>query len=470
MNHITLSPGFSIDATSYAVDRNAILGIPNSGKTYTATKIAEQLCEVGIPWIAFDPVGVWKYLRVGLPGKRGYQVVVVGGTNPDIDLDEDTIEDVVREALRNRISLVLDLFGNRNKSLWRRIIRRTGDLLLNENARYGPRVVFLEEAREFIPQTGNERGMEEVINVITSLATIGGNSSLGITIINQRAADVKKSVLELSSRMFLHQQTGRNDLQQIEQWFKVSRAVEDEDSRNQIMSSLPRLRSGECWVCSQSEHQPKIIQVSAKNTIHPDRKKPMTLEYSGKALDASEFVGKIKRMLDQKKEIKQEEEQKRQPKKPSIVDTSEQNEFYPQPEKIRELEQKVAMLQAELHEQKHAITIERTKRIETEKRLKDVQTIIKPQFEAYRKLFEAIGDNHQSSDLHSVYAGWIEKLGPERIIIQKLLDKPDHVATKQQLMLICKISRESVRRYGNKLIAMSLLEKEGDVYRLKQSI
>src|SRR2546421_12533883 len=58
----------------------AIVAIRGAGKTVAATVLAEEMCEAGLPWIAFDPVGVWWGLRVnpdGAPG--GYPVLVVGG-------------------------------------------------------------------------------------------------------------------------------------------------------------------------------------------------------------------------------------------------------------------------------------------------------------------------------------------------------------------------------------------------------
>ena len=72
-----------IQSVEYASQGNAVLGIRDSGKTYTATYLAERLFEAGIPFIAFDPIGVWRFLRV--PGKgRGYPVVVAGGEDGDL--------------------------------------------------------------------------------------------------------------------------------------------------------------------------------------------------------------------------------------------------------------------------------------------------------------------------------------------------------------------------------------------------
>lgn len=74
-----------LSMTDFASQGNAILGIRDSGKSYTATYIAERMLDAGIPFVAFDPIGIWKYLRVAGQGK-GYSVVVAGGRNGDLPL------------------------------------------------------------------------------------------------------------------------------------------------------------------------------------------------------------------------------------------------------------------------------------------------------------------------------------------------------------------------------------------------
>ena len=51
---------FMIEPKEYAIQGNAILGIRDSGKSYTATAIAEKLLENNIPFVAFDPIGIWR--------------------------------------------------------------------------------------------------------------------------------------------------------------------------------------------------------------------------------------------------------------------------------------------------------------------------------------------------------------------------------------------------------------------------
>ena len=78
MQIIKLAKNLSIPVVDYANQGNSIIGIRGSGKTYTATKIAEGLILAGIPIIAFDPTGTWQNLRYGINGNKGLPVVVAG--------------------------------------------------------------------------------------------------------------------------------------------------------------------------------------------------------------------------------------------------------------------------------------------------------------------------------------------------------------------------------------------------------
>jgi hypothetical protein len=141
-----------IEPAAFGSQGNAVLGIRDSGKTYTATALAEKLFELGIPFIAFDPIGVWRVLRV--PGNgRGYPVVVAGGKAGDLPLTVSSAPEYVRAAMRDGVSLVIDLFDvNLSKADWKRIVTACVRVLLHENAEHGLWHVFIEEAAEFALQ------------------------------------------------------------------------------------------------------------------------------------------------------------------------------------------------------------------------------------------------------------------------------------------------------------------------------
>lgn len=255
----------SIDPVALGSAGNAILGIRDSGKTYTASLLAERLFESGVPFVAFDPIGVWRFLRV--PGKgRGYPTVVAGGQHGDLPLSPHSAPAIVEAAMQNGVSIVIDLFSlELSKADWKRIVRDCVRLMLHRNQQHGLRHVFIEEASEFVPQRVIDG---DVYAEIEKLARMGGNARLGYTLINQRAEEVNKAVLELCDNLFLHRQKGRNSLTALSKWLDIG-AVKD---HKQIIDTLSTLPTGECWAWLAGTERPVHVKVPAKNSLHPDRR------------------------------------------------------------------------------------------------------------------------------------------------------------------------------------------------------
>ena len=285
----------ALDAAEFASQGSAVLGIRDSGKTYTATLIAERMFDAGIPFVAFDPIGVWRFLRV--PGKgKGYPVVVAGGEEGDLPLSPTSAPAIVEAAMQNGVSLVLDLFDMRlSKADWKRIVRDCVTLLLHKNKEHGLRHIFLEEAAEFAPQKVSGTS-GEVYAVVEKLARMGGNSRLGYTLINQRSQEVNKAVLELCDNLFLHRQKGLNSLANLKKWLDVAGA-----DGAAVMSSLPTLPQGECWAWISGSDTPEHLHVPAKNSLHPDRRVTREAASAAEALRSAipvdSFLEKLRAQL-----------------------------------------------------------------------------------------------------------------------------------------------------------------------------
>lgn len=291
-----------IDPIEYGSQGNAILGIRDSGKSYTATFFAEQLFEAGIPFIAFDPIGIWRFLRI--PGKgRGYPIVVAGGKDGDLPLSVASAPEIVRAAMQNGVSLVIDLFDiNLSKADWRRIVAGCIRVLLHENQAHGLRHVFLEEAAEFIPQKPTDF---IVYAEIEKMARMGGNSRLGYTLINQRSQEVAKAILELCENVFLHRQRGKNALENMDKWLAIAGATEQKN----IIAALPEMPQGQCfaWIGGDTPQPPMLVKVPTKHSLHPDRRVMRGDQIAGAkpAIDVSAFVKDMRSGL-----VKFEEEAK----------------------------------------------------------------------------------------------------------------------------------------------------------------
>jgi uncharacterized protein len=294
MTKTTITVGdVKFDAAAYGSQGSAILGIRDSGKTYTAMLLAERLFDAGIPFIAFDAIGVWRFIRVPGAG-RGYPVVVAGGQDGDLPLTVASAPEIVRAAMANGVSLVIDLFDiNLSKADWKRIVMACVRVLLHENGGHGLRHIFIEEAAEFAPQrVGPDQG--QVYAEIEKLARMGGNSRLGYTLINQRAEEVNKAVLELCDNLFLHRQKGRNSLTALSKWLDIGNVA----SAKEIIATLSTLPTGQCWAWLAGSEDPVLVKVPAKQSLHPDRRVMRgDSAVKTKAVDVGAFVATMRSSL-----------------------------------------------------------------------------------------------------------------------------------------------------------------------------
>ena len=328
-----------IPVLDYASQGNAFLGIRASGKTYSATKAAEGLLDTGIPILAFDPIGIWRYLKVPGQGK-GYKVVVAGGVAGDLPLTAQSAPEIVRAAMRENVSLVLDLYSmEMSKADWKKIVASCLRILLYENKQYGLRHIFIEEAAEFMPQKiCPDQGI--VYAECEKLCRMGGNASLGYTLINQRGEELNKAGLELCDSLFLHRQKGRNSLTALGKWLDFANTTKSKE----IVKSLPLLKQGECWIWSQGSDEPVHTHVPKKNSFHPDRRDLRgtgTTPQKSKAIDVSSFVEKLKAGL----------------KKDSVV-LAEVANTATLKKRVRELESENKTLLERLHQAKKARALE----------------------------------------------------------------------------------------------------------------
>jgi hypothetical protein len=279
----------TVPIVDYAVGAAAVLGIRDSGKTVTSKGIAEQLLDNGIPIIVFDAVGKWRWLKMAGPGAngKGYKVVVAGGRGPDLPLNPHSVPEIVRSALKERIPLVIDLFEKSlSKADWRRIVQTAIRIIHYENEG-GAVHVFLEEAAEFVPQ----RVMDgEVYAEVEKLVRMGGNASVGITLINQRSQEVNKAVLDQCTTLVLGCQVGSKAIEAVGKW--VDRL--DSDTAEAVTSSLPTLVAGEAWVWTrQNPDKPHREKIPMCRSLHPDRRTPEMVLKTAKATDTVEFVAKM---------------------------------------------------------------------------------------------------------------------------------------------------------------------------------
>src|SRR5690554_2034739 len=69
----------------------SVLGKRGSGKTHTASVLAEEMVGAGLSVVVLDPLDVWWGLRASADGDTpGLPVLVLGGSHGDLPLDADS--------------------------------------------------------------------------------------------------------------------------------------------------------------------------------------------------------------------------------------------------------------------------------------------------------------------------------------------------------------------------------------------
>lgn len=289
MSKVISIGNIEVPLVDYAVGASAVLGIRDSGKTVTSKGIAEQLLDNGVPIVVFDAVGKWRWMKVaGEKNGKAYKVVVAGGREPDLPLTPHSVPEIVRAALKERIPLIIDLYSKElSKADWRRIVQKAIHIIHYENES-GAVHVFLEEAAEFVPQKVQDG---ETYAEVEKLVRMGGNASVGITLINQRSQEVNKAVLDnCSTALILGCQVGDRAIQAVSSWVEKL----DSGTAKKVTESLPRLKSGQAWVWTRKNLvEPSLEQMPMCRSFHPDRRTPADVLVQVKRTDIAEFVSKM---------------------------------------------------------------------------------------------------------------------------------------------------------------------------------
>lgn len=242
MKRIRMARNFSfpLDVITQA---NGILGKRGSGKTTTASVMAEQMLEKNLPLVIIDPTGAWWGLRSSLDGKeKGYPITILGGDHADLPLEETAgvvIADLVAESAP---PLVLDLSAM-TKAGSRRFVKDFCEQLYrkNRNALH----VILDEADEFAPQK-LFRDALPVFGAVDTLVRRGRIRGIGITMVSQRSAAINKDILSQCEVLIAHRASHPTDIEPVMEWMKVHA----KDRITEVHDTIAKLKNGEAWVMS----------------------------------------------------------------------------------------------------------------------------------------------------------------------------------------------------------------------------
>jgi hypothetical protein len=467
-----------------SVQTFAILAIRGAGKTVTASVMAEEMCKASLPWICFDPVGVWWGLRSNTQGQpSGFPVVVIGGEHGDLPLDKRAGAKIAEALVSENIFAVLDV-SMESKHTWRQFLTDFCLALMQFNPDR-PRHLFIEEAPEFVPQRTKVALTAQCKEAIERLIRLGRNRGYGCTLISQRPATVDKDVLSQCENLFVLRTTGPHDRKALEEWIQAKATAR---GLEKFLAELAGLPNGHAWFWSP--HWLNLferVRIRARLTFHPGETR--TVGVAPKAVsmsDAGEFVQRLKRQLAKHQvpvgprtaartaavsprpaAAPPEGFRALSPRShPSdSSDSSDPSESIRDPNNPGVSYDREYM--ASLNDQ---LAKEKSLRADAERRLALVRDALRPQYDSLKSLFENLNTQHSTHVNSTAFEPWLAKAGRAgcRRLLETLIERPE--LTKPQLGTLAGVSFKSstFRAYMSWLKRNGLIETQGDLVRLRQ--
>ncbi len=184
--------------------RGFVTGKSGSGKSNTASVIAEELLESGFPLLIVDTDGEYYGL------KEEYEMLHAGADEEcDIQIGPEHAEQMASLALEENVPVILDVSGYLDEDVADELLRKIArQLFVKEKKLKKPFLLVVEEVHEYIPEGG---GMDETGRLLIKISKRGRKHGLGILGISQRPADVKKDFITQANWLVWHRLTWDND-------------------------------------------------------------------------------------------------------------------------------------------------------------------------------------------------------------------------------------------------------------------
>lgn len=244
---IRLSVALSLPI-AFVTQTAAIIARKGGGKTYVATKLAEQMLAADAQVIVCDPVGNWYGLRLKADGKTesGLPVYIFGGEYADVPITVDSGREIARLLATKPISAVLDVSRFRKGERERFMTAFAEEFFHLKKTHRSPVHLFIEEAQVFVPQMTQGRGPEaaKMLGAFEDIVRLGRNYGVGATMISQRPQSVNKQVLSQTECLIALQITGPHERKAIDEW------VTEHGVDRKLVGELPSLQQGEAFFWS----------------------------------------------------------------------------------------------------------------------------------------------------------------------------------------------------------------------------
>lgn len=222
-----------------------ILAARRAGKSNAAVRIAEEMYDNHLHWVAIDPKGDWWGIRSSADGKGdGLPIPIFGGAHGDVPLEPGAGQLIADLIVDTRLTCVLDVSGFGSEAEKVRFLLAFGDRLFRRKAPgQEPTHIFFEEADDYAPQRAFPE-QARLVHVMSRILKQGGSRGLGGCVISQRSAVVHKDLLSQIQTLFALRTTGPQDRKAIRDWVSFT------GENPEVVASLPELADGEAWVWS----------------------------------------------------------------------------------------------------------------------------------------------------------------------------------------------------------------------------
>jgi hypothetical protein len=244
-------PGQSVDipVVELLTGRGFITGKSGSGKSNTASVVAEKLLDNGFGLLIVDIDGEYYGL------KEEYEILHVGGDEEcDIQVTADHAGKIASLALEQNVPIILDVSSFLDEEEAKELLTEVAKALFAKAKKQKqPFLLLVEECHEWIPEKG---GMGEVGKMLIKIGKRGRKHGLGIVGISQRPADVKKDYITQCDWLVWHRLTWNNDT-------KVVGRILD----SQYADAVEDLDDGEAFMMTDWAEQVRRVQFHRKQTF-----------------------------------------------------------------------------------------------------------------------------------------------------------------------------------------------------------
>ncbi len=245
------TPGASVSlpVVELLTGRGFVTGKSGSGKSNTASVVAERLLDDGYPLLVVDVEGEYYGL------KEEYELLHAGADDEcDVQVAPEHAEKLASLALEQNVPIILDVSGYLDESVADELVFETArHLFAREKRLKQPFLLLVEEVHEYIPEGG---GTTDAGRMLVKIGKRGRKHGLGLLGISQRPANVKKDYITQCDWLCWHRLTWDNDTQVVRRIIDTEHAEAVED-----------LDDGEAFLTTDWSESIRRVQFHRKQTF-----------------------------------------------------------------------------------------------------------------------------------------------------------------------------------------------------------